>query len=51
MTLSKFKIAEYIFRGFLYSFENIKGDTKLASPDIFANRTLSEEINFNMSDV
>ena len=29
---------------------NINGETKLASPDIFANRTLSEEINFDMSD-
>ena len=35
---------------FFIAFDNIKGDTKLASPDIFANRTLSEEINFNMSD-
>ena len=35
---------------FFTAFDNIKGDTKLASPDIFANRTLSEEINFDMSD-
>jgi SecD/SecF fusion protein len=35
---------------FFVAFEAIKGDTKLASPDIFANRTLSEEITFNMSD-
>ena len=35
---------------FFIAFDNIKGDSKLASPDIFANRTLSEEINFNMSD-
>jgi len=35
---------------FFIAFDNLKGDTKLASPDIFANRTLSEEINFNMSD-
>ena len=35
---------------FFIAFDNIKGDTKLASPDIFANRTLSEEINFDMSD-
>ncbi len=27
-----------------------KGSTKLASPDIFANRTLADEINFNMTD-
>ncbi|MBT8268472.1 MAG: protein translocase subunit SecDF [Bacteroidia bacterium] len=35
---------------FFISFDAIKGDTKLASPDIFANRTLSEEITFNMTD-
>ena len=35
---------------FFIAFENIEGDAKLASPDIFANRTLSEEINFNMTD-
>ena len=35
---------------FFIAFDNIKGDLKLASPDIFANRTLSEEINFSMSD-
>ena len=30
--------------------ENSKGTVKLASPDIFANKTLSDEINFQMSD-
>ena len=35
---------------FFIAFDQIKGNSKLASPDIFANRTLSEEINFNMSD-
>jgi len=35
---------------FFIAFDEIKGDTKLASPDIFANRTLSEEISFNMTD-
>ncbi|WP_435137642.1 protein translocase subunit SecDF [Formosa sp. A9] len=35
---------------FFIAFDKIKGDTKLASPDIFANRTLSEEITFDMSD-
>ena len=35
---------------FFIAFDLIKGDSKLASPDIFANRTLSEEINFNMTD-
>jgi len=35
---------------FFESFDAIKGDTKLASPDIFANKGLSDEINFQMSD-
>ena len=35
---------------FFIAFEKIKGDKKLASPEIFANRTLSEEITFDMSD-
>jgi len=35
---------------FFIAFDNIKVDSKLASPDIFANRNLSEEITFNMSD-
>ena len=35
---------------FFVAFDAIKGDTKLASPDIFANRTLSDEITFDMSD-
>ena len=35
---------------FFNSFELIKGDSSLASPDIFANRSLSDEINFEMSD-
>ena len=35
---------------FFTSFDLIKGDTSLASPDIFANRSLSEEINFEMAD-
>ncbi|MBT8260445.1 MAG: protein translocase subunit SecDF, partial [Bacteroidia bacterium] len=35
---------------FFVAFDAIKGDTKLASPDIFANRTLSDEITFNMED-
>ncbi|MDO1499874.1 protein translocase subunit SecDF [Winogradskyella maritima] len=34
---------------FFSAFDEIKGDTKLASPDIFANRSL-EEIEFDMSD-
>jgi len=35
---------------FFESFDKIKGDTKLASPDIFANKGLSEAINFQMTD-
>ena len=35
---------------FFDAFDNIKGDTKLASPDIFANKGLSDEINFEMND-
>ncbi|MDG1572211.1 protein translocase subunit SecDF [Robiginitalea sp. M366] len=35
---------------FFDSFDAIKGDTKLASPDIFANKGLSDEINFEMTD-
>ncbi|ARV09116.1 protein translocase subunit SecDF [Winogradskyella sp. PC-19] len=35
---------------FYTAFDEIKGETKLASPDIFANRTLSDDITFNMSD-
>ena len=35
---------------FFVAFEAIQGDTKLASPDIFANRTLSEVITFDMTD-
>ncbi|MEX0287507.1 MAG: protein translocase subunit SecD, partial [Flavobacteriaceae bacterium] len=35
---------------FFDAFDNIKGDVTLASPDIFANKNLSDEINFQMSD-
>ncbi len=35
---------------FFDAFDNIKGDTKLASPDIFGNKGLSDEINFQMTD-
>ncbi|WP_298501754.1 protein translocase subunit SecDF [uncultured Maribacter sp.] len=35
---------------FFEAFDKIKGDTKLASPDIFANKGLSEEVNFQMTD-
>ena len=35
---------------FFTAFETIDPQAKLASPDIFANRTLSDEITFNMSN-
>jgi len=35
---------------FFEAFEAIQGDQKLASPDIFANRNLSDEITFDMTD-
>src|SRR5690606_31289579 len=35
---------------FFEAFDKIKGDTKLASPDIFANKGLSDEVNFQMGD-
>ena len=35
---------------FFIAFESVKGDLQLATPDIFANRTLSDEITFQMSD-
>ncbi|MEX0314493.1 MAG: protein translocase subunit SecDF [Allomuricauda sp.] len=35
---------------FFEAFDNVKGDAKLASPDIFANKGLSDEINFQMTD-
>lgn len=35
---------------FFNAFETISGDLNLASPDIFANRTLSDEITFQMGD-
>ncbi|WP_430906308.1 protein translocase subunit SecDF [Maribacter sp. 2-571] len=35
---------------FFDAFDNIKGDTKLATPDIFYTRGLEGEINANMSD-
>ncbi len=35
---------------FFDAFEALPGDNKLASPDIFANTTLGEKVNFNMSN-
>ena len=41
---------ETYVESFFEAFDALKGDQKLASPDIFANRTLSDDITFNMSD-
>ena len=35
---------------FFDAFDKIKGDTKLASPEIFANKGLSDVVNFQMTD-
>ncbi|MGB7393176.1 MAG: protein translocase subunit SecD, partial [Pricia sp.] len=35
---------------FFEAWDEISGDTKLASPDIFANKSLSDEVNFQMGD-
>jgi SecD/SecF fusion protein len=35
---------------FFEAFDQIKGDTRLASPEIFANKGLSDEVNFEMGD-
>lgn len=48
-TASKSSDATYI-ELFFEAFDEIKGETKLASPDIFANKGLSDEVNFQMSD-
>ncbi|WP_452218459.1 protein translocase subunit SecDF [Lacinutrix undariae] len=41
---------EPYLESFYTAFDAIKGDTKLASPDIFANRSLVGEVDLNMSD-
>ena len=41
---------ESYLESFFRAFDDIKGDTKLASPDIFANRDLSDVVKFDMSD-
>ncbi len=41
---------EPYIESFFTAFEAIQGDVTLANPDIFANRTLSDIINFEMSD-
>ncbi|MFC4094523.1 protein translocase subunit SecDF [Euzebyella saccharophila] len=48
-TASKNSDATYVDL-FFQAWDDISGDSKLASPDIFANKGLSEEINFQMSD-
>ena len=35
---------------FFFAFEELKGDENLSNPNIFGNRTLSDDINFNMTD-
>ena len=35
---------------FFDAWDDISGDTKLASPDIFANKGMSDEVNFQMGD-
>ena len=41
---------ESYLESFFRAFDAIKEDTKLASPDIFATRDLSDDIKFDMSD-
>ena len=41
---------EPYIESFFKAFDEVNGGEKLASPEIFANRTLSDEINFEMND-
>ena len=41
---------ESYLESFFNAFESIKGDQKLASPSIFANRTLSDDVQIDMTD-
>ena len=41
---------ESYLESFYQAWDAIKGDQKLASPDIFANRSLDDVININMTD-
>ncbi|OUR91460.1 protein translocase subunit SecDF [Flavobacteriales bacterium 34_180_T64] len=41
---------ESYLESFYRAFDAIKGDTKLASPDIFANRTLVGDVDLDMTD-
>lgn len=46
---SKSSDANYV-ELFFEAFESVAGETTLASPEIFANKALSEEINFSMTN-
>ena len=48
-TLQKSSDDPYV-ESFFEAFDAVKSGEKLSSPDIFGNRTLSDEINFEMSD-
>tara|TARA_B110000444_G_scaffold260838_1_gene309497 strand:- start:8997 stop:11954 length:2958 start_codon:yes stop_codon:yes gene_type:complete len=41
---------EPYIESFFAAFENIKGNQSLSDPSIYGNKTLSDEINFEMSD-
>jgi SecD/SecF fusion protein len=41
---------ETYLEAFFRAFNELPGDNRLASPEIFANKTLSEDINFDMSN-
>jgi len=41
---------ESYLESFFQAWDNVKGDQKLASPDIFANRNLDDVINISMTD-
>ena len=41
---------EPYIESFFQAFDNLKGSQKLSDPEIFGNRTLSDEINFEMED-
>src|SRR6056300_897459 len=49
-TLQKSTDEPYV-ESFFKAFDAVKSGERLSSPEIFGNRTLSDEINFEMSDV
>src|SRR6056300_1335640 len=49
-TLQKSTDEPYV-ESFFKAFDTVKSGERLSSPEIFGNRTLSDEINFEMSDV